>query len=164
MWYNNISMNIYQPLTSHFELKVGSIVEVVKGKKRYVLVYRSGNKGRGFLEITRGKVEVGSLEQNVIRETWEETGLRCRIIRPMLLSFYVSSAARHSDCQIYYICRPLSKVDVARKWLQRDYDPHKHGRRWYNCYFVPVAALKPAEFKNGQDAIIRHYLKSLKKK
>jgi len=153
-------MDTYRRLPTRFSLKVGSIVEVRRGRQRYVLVYRSQARNRGFLEITRGELEHGSLEQNVIRETREETGLRCRIIRPFLLNFYLAEKARYADCQIYFICRPIGRVDVTREWRHKDSDPHKHGRRWYTCHFVPVKQLVPAAFKNGQDVIIRHYLKT----
>lgn len=141
-------------------MKVGGIVEVTKRHQRFVLVCAANIPGRTFIEIPRGKVESGSLMKNILREVWEETGLRCKVVQPFIMNYYAEPKLKYCDIQLYYILRPLGKVDIKHSWNHTDSDPDKRGKRIFTCWFMPVAELKLNRFHTGQSGIMRAYLKS----
>lgn len=63
-------------------LAVGAVVVDVAG--RVVLVRRRWPPSAGVWTLPGGRVELGeSLEQAVLREVWEETTLRARVVCPL---------------------------------------------------------------------------------
>jgi 8-oxo-dGTP diphosphatase len=76
------------------------------GELRYLLVHPSGryNRGRPY-SIPKGIVEPDELpEQAALRETREETGLECRIVRPLGEIDYTKSR----KTVIAYLAEPLT--------------------------------------------------------
>ncbi len=158
-----MKQNLYYQLANNFELKIGGVVEIKKGNDLYVLVYQRiyGNRREKYLEWTRGGVTSGSVENNVMREIKEETGLNVRVVRPLMLNIYQAPKINYTDCQIYFICQPIKSINVDKVWRHQDSDPKKKGKRWYECHFVKAKNLKPSNFRNGQDKVIRYYLKTI---
>ncbi|MFA4819155.1 MAG: NUDIX domain-containing protein [Patescibacteria group bacterium] len=162
-------MNKYFPLQPNFKLKIGAVVEIVCKNKTYILVSRSFNgppsqqslRRLGY-ELVRGTIEYGqSLEKNIVREIKEETGLNCRVVGPLALNYYAAPKLKYSDCQIYFICRPLQRVNANKVWLHKDTDQVKQGKRWFECRFIAVKDLSKIKFGSGQRGLVRIYQKQL---
>jgi 8-oxo-dGTP diphosphatase len=77
------------------------------GETRYLIVHPSGRYNRGKpYSIPKGLVEPGELpEEAAVRETREETGLECRIIRPLGEIDYVKSR----KTIIAYLAEPVTQ-------------------------------------------------------
>jgi len=99
------------------------------------VVLRPGRTGPQILVVHRpryddwtlpkGKDEPGeTAEASALREVWEETGFRCRLIRPVGTSNYMTSTGEDKVVR-YFAMRPVSgrfrrngEVDALR-WLSR---------------------------------------------
>ena len=160
-----MKQSLFHVLPNNFALKVGGIVEAKYRQDRYVLIYRRvyRNGGIGFTEWTRGGVKSGSMESNVRREIKEETGLRVKVTRPLIVNIYQAPKIKYTDCQIYFVCRPIKYINIKKVWHHKDIDPEKKGKRCYECRFIKIQDLKPSDFHHGQDFLVRYYLKTIKK-
>jgi 8-oxo-dGTP diphosphatase len=90
------------------KIAAGCVVRATfDGEVRYLLVHPSGlyNRRRPY-SIPKGLVEPGELpEEAALRETREETGLDCRILKPLGQIDYVKSR----KTVIAYLAEPLAQ-------------------------------------------------------
>ena len=87
------------------KLTVDAVI-LAKGRK-VVLVRRKFNPFAGFYALPGGFVEYGeTVEAACVRETWEETGLRVKIVR--LLGVYSNPKRdpRGHTASVVFLCRP----------------------------------------------------------
>lgn len=147
------------PFARIHTFKVGAVVWHKWKGESYYLAFKSLSVPERGVQIPRGRLERHeSLGQSVLRETFEETGVRCKIICPLTLVFFENSDDDYSNCQIYYIVRPLDKIDPTLRWLHIDGDDtHQE----LEVFSVP-AYTKPDFLSRGQNEVIYTFQQWLK--
>ena len=105
----------------------GIIIDDSTGTRRVLLVHRPGYDDWSF---PKGKLDAGeTIEQAALREVKEETGLKCRIIRKLVVSRYryrTRTGGRLKPKSVHYFLMerlsgrikvPVEEVDAA-EWLE----------------------------------------------
>jgi 8-oxo-dGTP pyrophosphatase MutT (NUDIX family) len=116
--------------------RAGAIVWVKRGGVDYYLVFRSFTRPNRGIQIPGGRIErYENLAQTVTREIEEETGVKTKIVCPLGFAYFEDPDRDSSNLQIYYIVRPVHRVDVTKKWTFIDKDKTKQK---LECWWVPV--------------------------
>jgi ADP-ribose pyrophosphatase YjhB (NUDIX family) len=116
--------------------RAGAIVWVKRGGIDYSLVFRSFTRPNRGIQIPGGRIErYENLAQTVTREIEEETGVKTKIVCPLGFAYFEDPDRDSSNLQIYYIVRPVHRVDVTKKWTFIDKDKTKQK---LECWWVPV--------------------------
>jgi 8-oxo-dGTP pyrophosphatase MutT (NUDIX family) len=138
--------------------RAGAIVWCKHKGKDYYVVFKSFSRPNRGVQIPGGRVEkYENVGQTILREVYEETGLRCEIVCPLGFVFFENKNDNYSNLQTYFIIKPIFPIDVFAKWKHIDRD---QTRQDLECWCEPVE--KKADFLAiGQDQIVEMFRKWL---
>jgi 8-oxo-dGTP pyrophosphatase MutT (NUDIX family) len=161
--FNNLNSE-FQPFTysSQFSLRhvfrAGAVVWCKNKGKDYYVVFRSHTRPNRGIQIPGGRIEKHeNVGHTILREVYEETGLRCDIVCPLGFIYFQNEKDNYSNMQTYFIIKPIYPIDVQNKWKYTDKDSTKQE---LECWCVPVE--KPADFlASGQSQVIDMFRKWL---
>jgi 8-oxo-dGTP pyrophosphatase MutT (NUDIX family) len=116
--------------------RAGAIIWCKYRGKDYYVVFKSITRPNRGTQLPGGRIERSeNFAETILREVQEESGIQTRIICPLGFLYYENAADNYSNMQLYYIVRPLFKVDVFKKWKHIDKDLTKQE---LECWCVPV--------------------------
>lgn len=116
--------------------RAGAIVWVKRGGRDYYQVFKSFTRPNRGIQIPGGRIErYENIAQTVTREIEEETGLKTKIVCPLGFAYFEDPDRDSSNLQIYYIVRPIQRVDVTKRWTYIDKDKT---RQKLECWWVDV--------------------------
>jgi 8-oxo-dGTP pyrophosphatase MutT (NUDIX family) len=140
--------------------RAGAIVWA-KNKKNntdYYAVFKSHSRPSRGIQLPGGRVEkLENVAETVVREVKEEIGLDTKILCPLGLIYLSNDSKDYSRVEIYYIVRPVNKINVDQRWMHIDKDKSKQS---LECWFVPVTD-KPNFLSSGQDQAVNMFTKWL---
>jgi ADP-ribose pyrophosphatase YjhB (NUDIX family) len=129
----------------------------------HYMVFKSLSRPMRGIQLPGGRVErMENIADTVVREVKEETGVSTKIVCPLGIIYLNNPSKNYSRVEIYYIVRPLTQLDVKRRWKHIDKDKFA---QHLECWFVPVEKT-PVEIAPGQDQMLtmfRQWLKEHKK-
>lgn len=89
-----------------------------------------------------GGVEIGaSLPDNLIREVFEETGLRIKVGSPCLVNEFHDPDRSFHQVDVYFRCTVIGSADIAADW--QDVEQIVTDRRWVNQDQMAGLRFKP---------------------
>jgi 8-oxo-dGTP pyrophosphatase MutT (NUDIX family) len=116
--------------------RAGAIIWAKHLGRDYYLVFRSLSRPNRGVQVPGGRIErYENIAQTVVREILEETGVDTKILCPLGFAYFEDLYRKTSNHQIYYIVRPVGKIDVTKRWFFTDKDKTK---QQLECWWVPV--------------------------
>ena len=137
----------------------GAVVWTKHKGKDYYVVFKSLSRPNRGIQLPGGRMErTENIAQTIIREVYEESGLKTRIVCPLGIIYFENPPDNYSKLETYYIVRTEEPLDVTKKWNFIDRD--QTGQR-LECWCVPVS-MDTSFLSAGQDRVITMFRQWLK--